>query len=199
MVTNERLIRTVHPLAANALGFDVAAVDHVKARSGGYAGFDPQPAAAAMAMERRAYVGTEMRKFIARRLGWPINEKKLPCGGYEWFPEDGLAVRLAKTTPESRQEAAKALLGIQGELALQLPPPKVDDDQREVVLIRLMGNPLNSPSVDVVPLSRNGQHGTAIPLKAIAQASIERLPSTGTPLTKTTVTLPGDRRIAESG
>lgn len=198
MVTSERLIRIVHPLAVDVLGFDAAAIDHVKARSGGYAGLDPQPAAAAMAMERRAYVVTETRKFIAERLGWPINEDKQPCGGYEWFPEDGLAVRLAKTTPESRQEAAKALLGIQGELALQLPPPKVDDDQREVVLIRLMGNPLNSPSVDVVPLRKNGQHGAAIPLKAIAQANTERLSSTGTP-TKPSVTLPGDRRIAESG
>jgi hypothetical protein len=199
MVTSERLIKIIRPLAAETLGFDAAAVKHVKDRSGGYAGLDPQPAAAAMAMERRAYVVTELRKFIAGRLGWSVNEKKLPCGGYEWFPEDGLAVRLAKSTPESRQEAAMQLLGIQGEFALQLPPPKVADDEREVILIRLMGNPLNSPSVDVVPLKENGKHGPAIPLLAIAQASTERLPSTGTPPAKTTVTLPGDRRIAESG
>jgi len=193
MVISKRLINQLHPLAADTLGFDAAAIEHVKARQGDYARYDHQPGAAALAMERRAYVATELRKLIETKLGWPLNEKTLPCGGYEWLP-DGWSIRLSKTTPESRREDTLALLGIQEEL---LPPAQTpaSDEEREVVLIRLKGNPLIRPSIDVLSLSSDGAHGTAVPLSAIAAANIDRLPITGKPA-KATVTLPGDQRSA---
>lgn len=195
MVAAKRVIHLIQPIAAGILDIDAAAIARVKARRGDFAGYDRQPGEAALAMERRAYVVTEARKLIEAEVGWPLNDKKLPCGGYEWLP-DGISVRLAKTTPESRREEAKALLGIQGEFDLGLPEP-TPEDPRETILIRLMGS-LDRPKVDVLSLADDGLHGTAIPLNAIATANLERLPSTGTP-TKPSVTLPGERRIAESG
>lgn len=195
MVATERVIHLIQPIATGLLDIDAAGIARVKARRSDFAEYDRQPGEAALAMERRAYVVTEARKLIAAEVGWPLNEKKLPCGGCEWLP-DGVSVRLAKTTPESRREEAKALLGIQGELDLGIPAP-APDDQRETILIRLMGN-LDRPRIDVLSLADDGLHGTAIPLSAIASANIERLPSTGAP-TKPSVTLPGDRRISETG
>jgi hypothetical protein len=196
MVISKRLIHQLQPIAADILGFDAAAIAHVKARQSDYAGYDQQPGAAALAMERRAYVATETRKFIAAKLGWPLNERTLPCGGYEWLP-DGWSIRLSKTTPESRLEEAKALMGVQEELLSPADAP-VPEDRREVVLIRLMGNPLAKPKVDVLSLADDGLHGTAVPLSAIAAASTERFPSTGSPA-KTSVTLPGVQRGTETG
>lgn len=196
MVISKRLITQLQPIAADILGFDADAIAHLKQRQGDYAGYDHHPGASALAMERRAFVATETRKLIEAKLGWPMNQKSLPCGGYEWLP-DGWSIRLSKTTPESRREDTLALLGIQEEL---LPPSfsPTPDDEREVVLIRLRGNPLLSPKVDVLSLSSDGVHGTAVPLSAIAAANIERLPSSGKP-EKATVTLPGDQRSTETG
>lgn len=196
MVATERLIRLVHPFAADFLGIDADAVKWVKENQRVYAGFDRQPVAAAAAMQRRAFVATEVRKLIETKMGWPLNEDKLPCGGYEWLP-DGLSVRLSKTTPESRLEETKALLGVQGELLGPSEAP-IADDQREIVLIRLMGNPLEKPTVDVVSLADSGRHGVAVPMSAIAAAAMDRLPSTGRPA-KTSVTLPGRQRDTETG
>lgn len=196
MVATNRLIRLVQPFAADFLAIDADAIEWVKSNQRLYAGLDHQPVAAAAAMHRRAYVATGARKLIASKMGWPLNDDTLPCGGYEWLPES-VSVRLSKTTPESRLEEAKALLGVQSELLLpDEAPPR--ENQREIVLIRLMGNPLTRPTVDVVSLADKGRHGVAVPMSAIASANTERLPSTGTP-TKTSVTLPGERRIAESG
>jgi hypothetical protein len=195
MVVTERVIRLIQPIAPGILEIDAAAIARVKSHRSDFAGYDRQPGEAALAMERRAYVVTEARKLIAAEVGWPLNEKKLPCGGYEWLP-DGISVRLAKTTPESRREAAKALLGIQGEFDLGMPAPRAEDP-REVILIRLMGN-LDQPKIDVLSLADDGLHGTAIPLRAIASANTEQLPSSGTP-SKPGITLPGERRISESG
>src|SRR5262245_31082365 len=122
MVISKRLIQQLQPVAADILGFDAAAIAHVKQRQGDYAGYDHQPGAAALAMERRAYVATETRKMIEAKLGWPLNEKSLPCGGYEWLP-DGWSIRLSKTTPESRRDDALALLGVQEELLPPTDPP----------------------------------------------------------------------------
>jgi hypothetical protein len=196
MVVSKRLITQLQPIAADILDFDAAAIAHLKQRQGDYAGYDNHPGASALAMERRAFVATETRKLIESKLGWPMNQKSLPCGGYEWLP-DGWSIRLSKTTPESRREDTLALLGIQEELL----PPSVSptpDDEREVVLIRLRGNPLLRPKVDVLSLSSDGVHGTAVPLSAIAAANIERLTSSGKP-EKATVTLPGDQRSTETG
>jgi hypothetical protein len=195
MVVPKRVIYLIQPIAAGILEIDEAAVTRVKGRRSDFAGYDRQPGVAALAMERRAYVVTEARKLIATKVGWPLNEKKLPCGGYEWMP-DGASVRLSKTTPESRREEAKALLGIQDELDLGIAEP-AREDHREAILIRLMGT-LDRPKVDVLLLSDDGVHGTAVPMDAIAAASIERLPGAATP-SKTTVTLPGKRHDAETG
>lgn len=196
MVATDRLIRLVQPIAADLLAIDASAIDWVKTNQSAYAGYDHQPAAAAAAMQRRAFVATEARKLIDKKLGWPLNEKTWPSGGYEWLP-DGVSVRLSKTTPESRLEETKALLGIQEELLGPTEAP-LRNDSRELVLIRLMGSPLEKPTLDVVSLADDGRHGVAVPMSAVAAANTDRLPSTGTPA-KTTVTLPGDRRIAESG
>lgn len=182
-------------MAAAILAEDVRASTQVAERKSVYASLDPQPAAVAMANERRAIVATAMRKEIAPAAGWTLIEDNLRSGAYEWIAADGVAVRLSKTTPESRlQEAAKALQGIQSELIEFAPPP---EGQRETVLIRLMGNPLSEASVDVIPVSRKGVRASAIPLKAIATMKTERFPDTSTPK-KTSVTLPGVRHAAES-
>jgi hypothetical protein len=196
MVATDRLIRLVQPFAADFLAIDANAIAWVRTNQSAYAGQDHQPAATAAAMQRRSFVATEVRKLIDTKMGWPLNEETLPCGGYEWLP-DGVSVRLSKTTPESRLEETKALLGVQSELLSPDEAP-LRDDQREIVLIRLMGNPLEKATVDVVSLADNGRHGVAVPMSAIAAANLDRLPSTGTPA-KTSVTLPGERRIAESG
>lgn len=195
MVLPERVIHLFQPIASGILDIDAAAIARVSSRRRVFAGYDHQPGEAALAMERRAYVVTEARKLIATEVGWPLNEKKLPCGGYEWLP-DGLSVRLAKTTPESRREEAKALIGIQGEFDLGLPEP-TPEDSREAILIRLMGT-LDRPKVDVLLLGDDGVHGLAVPLSAIAKANTEQLPNTGKPK-KANVTLPGERRISETG
>ncbi|HEU4737129.1 MAG TPA: hypothetical protein VFS48_08915 [Solirubrobacterales bacterium] len=182
-------------MAAAILAEDAKATGQVAERKSVYASLDPQPAAAAMANERRAIVATAMRKEIAPAAGWTLIEDNLRNGAYEWIAADGVAVRLSKTTPESRlQEAAKALQGVQSQL-IELPPPP--DEQRETILLRLMGNPLSEVSVDVIPVSRKGVRASAIPLKAIATMKTERFQSGSLP-TKPSVTLPGVRRAAES-
>lgn len=195
MILPERVIHLFQPIAPGLLEIDTAAVARVKSRRGDFAEYDRQPSEVALAMERRAYVVTEARKLIATEVGWPLNEDKLPCGGYEWLP-DGMSVRLAKTTPESRLEDAKVLLGIQGEFDLGLPKP-APEDRRETILIRLMGT-LDRPKVDVLLLGDDGVHGISVPLSAIAKANTERLPNTAKPK-KANVTLPGEHRISETG
>lgn len=182
-------------MAAAILAADARATAQVAERKSIYASLDHQPAAAAMANERRAMVATEMRKEIAPGAGWTLVEDNLASGAYEWIADEGVAVRLSKTTPESRlKEAAKALQGVQSEL-IELPPPP--EGPSETVLIRLMGNPLSEVSVDVVPVRRKGVRASAIPLKAIATIKTERFRNGSTP-TKPVVKLPGVRRAAES-
>jgi hypothetical protein len=194
MVIPQRVISLIQPIAPGILAIDAAAVARVKTRRSDFASYDRQPGIAALAMERRAYVVTEARKLIASEVGWPLNEKRLPCGGYEWLPK-GVSVRLSKTTPESRREEAKALLGIQGELDLGIPAPA--EDRREEILIRLMGS-VDRPKVDVLLLAADGTHGVAVPMSAIAAADTKRFTGTAMP-SKTTVTLPGKRRDSETG
>jgi hypothetical protein len=191
MVIGRSLVERLKPIAPEILSEDAKAVARVAERKGFYAGLDKHPAAMAMAGDRRAVVATAMRATIAPRHGWVLIEDHFHSGAYEWIVGD-LIVRLSKTTPESREENAKALLGIQDPLFKTAPHPKAP---REEVLIRLNVNPLAGPTtVDVVPVGPRGETGTAIPLKAIAAASTERIP-TKTPA-KPGVTLSGVRRRA---
>ena len=194
MVASEHLIELLQPAAAAILDADAAAVEQVAARRSTFAGLDHQPAAAAMAGERRAIVATKMRTDIAPGLGWELIEDNLICGAYEWLV-GGVTVRLSKTTRALRQEAAKALLGIQGVLFKTTADPAAPRDE---VLIRLMGSALTDASVDVVPVKQDGSLSTALPLKAIAAVQIARIPNTGAPA-KTTVTLPETDRSIKSG
>ena len=195
MISNERLIELLQPAASAILSADAAAIARLAERKSALAGLDHQPAAAAMASERRAIVATEMRATIAPALGWTLVEDNLSCGAYEWLIDD-VTIRLSKTTRASRLEAAKALLGIQGTLFKTTADPAGPGDE---ALIRLMGNALTEASVDVVAVGQDGSLSTAISLKAIATVQVERIPSTGAPA-KTSVTLPGTRRRSvESG
>lgn len=195
MVMNERHIAVFVPVAAGIVASDARAVKTVEERKSVYAALDPQPAAVAMASERRALVATDMRREIAPEAGWTLIEDNLAYGAYEWHGPQGEFIRLSKTTPESRKfEAAKAFQGIQEELVVPPPPP---DGPREEILIRLMGDPLSDPCVDIVCVGRKGVRSSAVPLAPLATMQTERFP-TGMPA-KTSVTLPGVRRIAESG
>lgn len=192
MVIERKLVECLEPIAAEILSEDAKAVAQVAERKGFYAGLDKHPAAMAMAGDRRAVVATAMRATIAPRHGWVLIEDHFHCGAYEWMVGD-LIVRLSKTTPEAREEQAKALLGISEPLFEAPPHPKAP---RDVVLIRLNGNPLAGPTtVDVMPVGPRGETGSAVPLRALAAATTEHIPNTKTPA-KPSVTLPGVRRRA---
>ena len=195
MVVSERVIELFQPAAAGILEADSRAVAHVAERKSAFAAWDKQPAAAAMASERRAIVATELRTTVAPSLGWMLVEDHLKCGAYEWIVDDDILVRLSKTTPDSRLEATAALLGLQYPLFETAPHPTAPRDE---ILIRLNGNPLVGTSVDVLPVTRDGRAATALPLAAIAATRTVKLPNAGKPPTPT-VRLPGSRRSRESG
>jgi hypothetical protein len=188
------MIELLQPAASSILDVDARAVADLAARKGMFSGLDHQPAASAMAGERRAKVATEMRAKIAPGLGWVIIEDNLECGAYEWLADD-VVIRLSKTNRVSRLVSVAALLGVQAPL---FPTVAEAAGPRDEVLIRLMGDPLTGASVDVASVRHDGGLSTAIPLKAIAAAQIDQVPNTGVPA-KTTVALPGTRRPAETG
>lgn len=195
MVMDMRHVERLKPIAPEILSVDATVLAQITERKNFYAGLDKHPAAMAMAGDRRAVVATNMRTTIAPRHGWELIEDNLLSGAYEWLVDDELIVRLSKTTPESRAEHVRALAGIQDTLFRTKPLAKAP---REVLLIRLIGNPLDGePTVDVAPVSPQGKVGVGIPLKAIAAASTDRIPNTKTP-DKPSVTLPGVRRVAKS-
>lgn len=191
MVIDAPLLDRLKPIAPDILSIDADAVAQVAKRRSVFAGLDKHPAAVAMAGERRAMVATAMRATIAPRHGWELIEDNLFSGAYEWLADD-LIVKLSKTTPESREQAPKALLGVQESL---LPDRPLAKAPRETVLIRLMGNPLEGASVDIVPVGPNGTTGLPVSLTAIAAAKTDRIPNTGKPA-KPSVTLPGVRRAS---
>jgi hypothetical protein len=195
MVITKRHIELFAPVAAGIVASDARAIERVEERKGLYAGLDPQPAAVARASERRALVATDMRRDIAPEASWTLVEDHLRNGAYEWHGPRGELIRLAKTTPESRKlEAAKSFQGIQEELVVPQPPPT---GPREEILIRLMGDPLGDPSVDIVCVGRKGVRSSAVSLAAMAKAQTDQFPAK-TP-EKASVTLPGTRRDAETG
>jgi hypothetical protein len=194
VISEPHLIRLLRPAAAPILEADATAITQLNQRKSVFSALDKQPAAAAMAGERRAMVATTMRKTIAPELNWELIEDNLQCGAYEWLV-DGVTVRLSKTTRASRQEAAKVLLGIQGELFSTVAHP---GGPRDEVLIRLMGNVLVGASVDAVAVGANGDtSGAVIPLQAIAVAETVPIEGTREPATPK-VTLPGVDLPAES-
>lgn len=188
-----RLIKALQPVAAEVLSEDAAARAAIALRKGDLAGFDNHGVKSSVAMERRVRVGTALRKAIAPQAGWTLVEENHASGAYEWHFDD-LAIRLSKTTPESRQaEAAKHFP--QGTL-FELPP--VPGEKRPTILIRLLGSPIeDNATVDAVWADTKG--AAAIPFPTIAKSITERLPTTATPPAKPTVTLPGVRRKAEAG
>jgi hypothetical protein len=192
MLSEPQTIRLFAPAAAAILETDAKAIARLLERKTAFAGLDNQPAASAMAFERRAIVATEMRGVIAPELGWTLIEDNLACGAYEWLVGDVL-VRLSKTTRESRLEAVLSGLEHTG-----VPTPLFEtvaspSGPRDEVLVRLMGNALKGATVDVVSISRNGERAFAIPLSDIAATQTKRMPDTGEQ-EKTSVTLPGTRR-----
>lgn len=192
VATDADLIQIVRPVAADLFALDVQISAEILKRRGSLAGLDNHPVASAVANERRAMVGTELRKTIAPNAGWVLVEDNLASGAYEWLVGD-YAVRLSKTTPESRQKeaAAKVFQGTQGALFSMAP---VSGSKRETALIRLMGNPLAEASIDAIWAEKKG--ASAIPLRAIAAGETERFRGTATP-PKPSVTLPGRVRRAD--
>lgn len=190
MVSNARLIEVVKPVASAILDADAAAIRQIAARKRELAELDRQPAAAAMALERRAMVGTAMRTDIAPTAGWEPIEDNLSAGAYEWRSGD-VIVRLSKTTRASRIEEAKALLGVM-ELFETVADPAGPSD---VVLIRLNGSIFGKTTVDVVAVGANGTTKGAIPLKSIAAVELTKLTNAREP-EKTKVELPAATRRA---
>ena len=157
-----------------------------------FAALDKQPAAAAMANERRAIVATAMRTTIAPAAGWTLIEDNFMSGAYEWLVGD-VVLRLSKTNRESR--LAAALQGVQVPLFESSAAPSAPRDE---AMIRLMGSPINGASVDVVAIGMSGAVSTPLPLRAIAAMQTAKIPNTGAPAAPR-VTLPRTRRSAESG
>ncbi len=196
MVTDERIIDLFKPVAADILAADADAVAQLSASRELFSGFDAQPAAVAMASHRRAFVATQMHRTVAPAAGWKQIDDNFSCGAYEWIGPNGEFIRLSKTTPEARKlEAAKALQGVQVQLIESAPSPS--PGLRETILIRLMGDPLRDPSVDVVCVGRKGVQTSAIPLAAVAVFETQAFPG-AVQAAKAKVTLPGGRRNAES-
>lgn len=193
-MTDARLIKVLQPVAAEVLSEDGAAGASIALRKGDLADLDNHGVKTSVAFERRTRVGTALRKTIAPRAGWTLVEENHACGAYEWHFED-LAIRLSKTTPESRQaEAAKHFFGPQGAL-FELPPTA--GEKRPTILIRLMGSHIgDNATVDAIWADVKG--AMAIPFPTIAESVTERLPTTATPPAKPTITLPR-RRDAEIG
>lgn len=198
MTSDSQLLEHIQPVASAILEVDAKALAQVSARREAYAALDPQPAAAAMAWERRAIVATVMHKEIAPSFGWTLVKDNFESGAYEWIVGGTTIVRLSKTTKESRLEDAKAALqrqGIQGTLFTMAAHSTVTRDE---ILIRLMGNALRAASVDAVALRPNGEHGTTIALRTMAEMQVEQLRS-AVPPARTRITVPDTRRISESG
>ena len=157
---------------------------------------DSQPAATAMALERRAFVATEMRKTIAPSCGWELIEEHLESGAYEWVA-GGTLVRLSKTNRDSRLEDVKTSLRLQGVQASLFKTSAHPGGPRDEVLLRLMGNALHGASVDAVALGPHGKLGQPIPLRLIAEMQVERVQPTSA--RKPNIKLPHKRQTEESG
>ncbi len=192
MISDPKLIEVVQPAVAALLDSDARAIAQVAARREVYTSMDPQPAATAMALERRALVATEMRKDIAPSCDWQLIEEHLESGAYEWLAGDTL-VRLSKTNRESRLEDVKAALGLQGVQGTLFNTSAHAAGPRDEILIRLMGNALRGASINAVALGAQGELGSPIPLQRIAEMQVERVVPVSTP--KPRITVPGVRRI----
>jgi hypothetical protein len=201
MVATEKMIDIVRPAAPRILAIDGDAIAGLSRRRKLFAGVDQQPAAVALAAERRMLVATAMRAEIAPALGWELIEEHLDCGAYEWLVDGSVTVRLSKTTPESRRAtAAKQILGVQPELEhFILPPPARSSLGEEAFLIRLNGDPLGQASVDVIAAGPKGPVGAAVSLRAIAEMEAEEIRPAASAPSKPKVSLPGALPARERG
>jgi hypothetical protein len=195
MISDPQLINVVQPVVAALLDSDARALAQVSARREVYASMDSQPAATAMALERRALVATELRRDIAPGCGWELVTEHLESGAYEWLAGKTL-VRLSKTNRESRLEDVRASLGLQGLQDTLFETTAHAGGPRDEILLRLMGNALQGASVDAVALGARGQLGTPIPLRTIAKMQVERVAPASAP--KARISLPGVRRTEDT-
>ena len=196
MTSEPQLIELIQPAVSAILDVDARALAHVAARREVYSNLDPQPAATAMALERRAIVATEMRKEIAPGCGWVLIEEHLESGAYEWIVGHTI-VRLSKTNRESRLEDAKAALRLQGVQETLFDTVAHPAGPRDEILVRLLGNALRGASVDAVALKSRGELGTPISLRTIAEMQVEHVVPASTP--KPRITVSATRRTSESG
>jgi hypothetical protein len=201
MVATERMIDIVRPAAPLILATDEDAISGLARQRRMFAGADQQPVAVALAALRRMLVATALRAEIAPALGWELIDEHLGCGAYEWLVDGSVTVRLSKTTPESRREAAaKQILGVQPELEhFILPAPTRSSSSDEAFLIRLNGDPLTSASVDVVAAGPKGPVGAAVSLRAIAEMETEEIRPAAPAPSKPKVSLPGALPARERG
>ena len=201
MVATEKMIEIVRPAAAGILAVDGDAIAELQSRRGFFSGKDQQPAAVALAAERRMILATAMRAEIAPALGWELIEEHLGCGAYEWLVDGSVTVRLSKTTPESRREAVtKQILGVQPELEhFILPPPARHSSTDEAILIRLNGDPLGQASIDIIAAGPKGPVGAPVSLRAIAEIETKEIRPAAAAPSKPKVSLPGALPVRERG
>jgi hypothetical protein len=201
MVATEKMIDIVTPAAPRILAVDEDAISGLARQRKIFAGADQQPAAVSLAALRRMLVATAMRVEIAPALGWELIEEYLDCGAYEWLVDGSVTVRLSKTTPESRREAVtRQILGVQPELEnFIFPAPVRRSSSDEAILIRLNGDPLGQPSVDVIAAGPKGPVGAAVSLRAIAEMGIEEIRPAAPAPSKPKVSLPGALPARERG
>lgn len=197
MLSQSRLSGMFAPMADRLLAIDASAVTEVLERRPYFAAMDAQPGAAAMAMVRRGSVATAMRPLCAEQPDWKLRKDHLASGAYEWEVGDDVLVRLSKTTKETRRDREQVLAAPVADSTL-FGEREVARESRDVVLIRLDGNPLHRVSVSVALLKPSGKVAFAVSLQAIAKVNAERLVGEQV-APKTDIRLPQDGRRRASG
>ncbi|MFA4927651.1 MAG: hypothetical protein WC558_03990 [Patulibacter sp.] len=195
MLSQTRFTGILAPVADAILAADAVAVAEVLRRREYFAAMDRQPGSAAMAMERRGSVVTAVRGLCAGQSDWKLRRTHLSSGAYEWEVGDDGLVRLSKTTKESRQE--QVLSQPVADTTLFGEDEVVRED-RDVILIRLDGNPLSGVSVSAALLKPSGKVHFSVPLQAIAKSTADDLVQDRT-APKTDIRLPQVERRRASG
>jgi hypothetical protein len=188
MISPALALQLLAPAASAILEADANALSAIKARSDEFVLWDPQPASVVMANQRRAAVATAMRTTIAPRHGWELRTEHLESGAYEWELEPGVVLKLSKTTRESRQEAALAAAGVQTLFDL----PRSANASDEVLLVRLEGNAMRLPVIDLAHIDSRGRVRYYIPMQTIAASAVEQITPLAAPRAK--VELSGDKK-----
>ncbi|MCK9250333.1 MAG: hypothetical protein M0P31_15340 [Solirubrobacteraceae bacterium] len=184
MLSHDRFIAILSPVAPTLLSADAHALAQVRERRDVYAVQDRAVMAQAVAMERRMLVATAARQQISGN-GWTFDDEYEAAGGYRWLVDDDAIVRLSKTTREKRASKSAAyqpmLDGFRED--------ELDHPDRETILIRLDGEPLGDARVTAALLKDDGRT-TNYSFDMRDLAHLETVPAVATTKPTTGIALP---------